>query len=466
MGHWPVFILSALGFAAGVSLLKFYRKVFFQLALGSVKVLNHMLEQEGEDEKIERLEAATTQLVKSLLGSVALLIFALLIGFLPFALYTYLRENTWNMPPSGWASVLGISLGATLPFLIPSKKGAGAYSEMAQLLHRMVLNNYALGQKLYRYARKRQNYQPKKSTEKFLIVSGLARSGTTSLMNYLAPEKEFASLHYGHMPFLMAPNLWQGIARKNKKSTTRERSHGDGIKIGLASAEALEEYFFKVQLADWYIQKEALVEHELNAAVYSEYLAYQSLVVEKQEKLYLAKNNNFLLRYASMRQHNSQFVMTIMLRHPLVQASSLREKHLHYCNLQKQDPFVLEYMDWLGHHEFGLHHKPFCFGSGQALPQGNPQELGYWLEVWLHFYRKVAQLPTHPGLLIVDYDQYCRQPQATIQAIYKALNIAPPSPDPAIAPFSGLRDIPEFPDGEVLEEALMVYENLQQRSVV
>ena len=89
-------------------------------------------------------------------------------------------------------------------------------------------------------------------------MTGLARAGTTSLMNHLATIETFKSLSYANMPLLLAPNTWAKFY-KPKNQELKVRSHNDGIKIGLESNEALEEYFFKAISDDSFINKTDLV---------------------------------------------------------------------------------------------------------------------------------------------------------------------------------------------------------------
>ena len=41
-----------------------------------------------------------------------------------------------------------------------------------------------------------------------VFVAGLARSGTTMLLNAIYQSDQFASLTYDDMPFILAPNFW------------------------------------------------------------------------------------------------------------------------------------------------------------------------------------------------------------------------------------------------------------------
>jgi len=46
------------------------------------------------------------------------------------------------------------------------------------------------------------------TNDNHVFVSGLARSGTTVILNAIYKSNQFASLSYKDMPFVLAPNLW------------------------------------------------------------------------------------------------------------------------------------------------------------------------------------------------------------------------------------------------------------------
>ena len=86
-----------------------------------------------------------------------------------------------------------------------------------------------------------------------IFVCGLPRSGTTILMRYLYETKEFASLTYRDMPFVVLPNLWSKISNRIKSSPYKERIHDDKISINIDSPEAMEEIFWRIKLQNNYI---------------------------------------------------------------------------------------------------------------------------------------------------------------------------------------------------------------------
>jgi hypothetical protein len=456
-------VLLLSGFIA-LFILKSKRILFFNLAEQSVSLLNELLTDEEDDVKLELLQVSTNILVKTLLKNILLLVIAIVLAAIPFILYSMLSGLSFSPQEinlTSWQSLLAISMGATLPFFLPPKnKSTSNYSELSQLLHRLALNNYTIGYRLFKREVKADKKKGGRKNEKFLIVTGLARSGTTSLLNAIQQTGHFASLSYANMPFLMSPNSWKRIYNP-KQVEQKERSHGDGIKISLDSTEALEEYFFKLKANDSFIQEERLKEYTLQTEDYDDYLDYQSIVVHQSEKTYLAKNNNFLLRYNSIRKRNTDFVTVVLCRHPLYHAASLLEKHLFYTNLQAEDPFVLEYMDWLGHHEFGLNQKVFEFENGRGVNSTDKTKLDYWLEVWINYYSKALTIEDKNTLLLT-YEQFCKNPNSTIKRLLAKFSYQDSSEN--LNAHNNTRVVQYEYTQDLLEEALRIYKTTEQKA--
>ena len=71
-----------------------------------------------------------------------------------------------------------------------------------------------------------------------IFITGLARSGTTILLNAIYESNVFASLTYADMPFILAPNIWSKLSLTKVDSNLKERAHGDGIKVSTEYPEA------------------------------------------------------------------------------------------------------------------------------------------------------------------------------------------------------------------------------------
>lgn len=411
------YFLLFVSFFLFASILKVFRQTFYSLAQNSVNLIDKLLAETEEDEKIEELSAGNKKLVLSVCKMLGVFIIAVIIGSIPIFSFLFFSDNSLtNLDFSSFKAILSLSVGASIPFIIPTKiKNPSQYSELSQLLHRLALDNYNVSSKLLKLESKKIEKEKLDLREDFIIVSGLARAGTTSLLNELAHSKDFVSLNYANMPFLLGPNFWAKIY-KPKSVQKKERSHKDGIMIGMNSNEALEEYFFKVKANDKYIEGNFLKEYTISENDYQDYLVYQTIIKRNNQKIYLAKNNNFILRYKSIRSINKDFLMVILFREPLTHAASLLEKHKSYKKLQQEDPFILEYMNWLGHHEFGLNQKEFSIDQSQTMVSGDKDKLDYWLKIWLNYYSYVSQI-NDANTLFISYEDYCNDPELIISEI-------------------------------------------------
>ena len=80
-----------------------------------------------------------------------------------------------------------------------------------------------------------------------IYVSGLARAGTTILLELLSQNDGVASYRYKDFPFVMLPYWWGKFLRMSTKDDQEavERSHADGIKVTQESPEAMEEIIWR-----------------------------------------------------------------------------------------------------------------------------------------------------------------------------------------------------------------------------
>ena len=401
------------GLLLGQSIL-WMKNLFFETATASVALLNVLVAPANDAAKITAMNSAsskTTLTLLRLLGS--LLIVVLDVYALGWLLPKILLDSIFN---SSWA-LISMSVGSVVPFIL-TKKSNSAYSELSQLFHRLVLDNYHIGRKLLAGQIKNIGAEASfKGDYSRVLITGLARSGTTALTKELAKRGPFASLDYSNMPVLLAPRLWAKVYKPRKKNESSERAHGDCIKVGLASVEALEEYFFKVLKNDTYITEDGLLEHHLTQEENNLYRRYQNSIAG--EKIYLAKNNNTLLRLKSLLPLNSDLAVFMLIRHPLQHAYSLMVQHESFCAQQKTDPFVKEYMDWLGHHEFGEGERPFIF-NGKGDQTGVGKDLNFWLERWVNYYR---QIEVQENLFLIRYEDFLQNPKGVLNLFQSKLSI-------------------------------------------
>ena len=464
---WAWVLLTASSYAA-LLLLRRNAPLLHRLAIHSVAVLDGMLSDGDDDAKLEALEAATGQLLRALFSFLLLLwVGALLIGV------PWLFVDGWELDKLlSWKGIVAMSLGGTAAFFLPrtlpgvtsaSGLGASSHSALDQLLHRMLLNHPHVHMRLMR--REVQGWRKRGGSPQpaFLWVTGLARAGTTSVLERLVATGAFHSLNYANMPLVLAPGMWKRFHNPGT-GELKERSHGDGILVGLDSAEALEEVFFQAITGREYIKEDGLLAHDIDDAQHAAYLDYQGIALASAERpgaMYIAKNNNALLRYPAMRRLNREFHAVVMFREPLSHAASLLAMHRKYCAMQADDPFVLEYMDWLAHHEFGLGHKPFHFPSTQSMPAGDPTTLDHWLQLWINHYQEVLTLDAH-RLHLVSYERYCAAPNDVLQHIAEVVGRSVEGF--GYDAYTKVRAVEGEASGDLVGQAQSIYDALVARS--
>lgn len=364
--------------------------------------LNRHLEDEVKEKALKKdfLKLGKHLFLIFLFFSFAVAPFFVLEGFHDTAEYLFqFREFLYS-----WLGIVILSLFSLWPFFLNSKSKSG-YSKGAKLLHRIWLDNSHVAWLSFKIEKTLHSKRLKKSNAPYFIVTGLARSGTTALLYTILPLG-FSSLTYRNMPYLLSPNLLSRLNRK--KSDAKERSHGDGVEIGYDQAEAFEEYFWKCNL-NLPSSPETLGLETVTELQKKEYSNYRKLIAKKGP--YLAKNNNFLLRYLALKEDQDLRVL-MMFRAPLNHAYSLCSQHKNYLEQQEEDPFVLEYMNWLGHFEFGKNQKEFQFGKHRKESLYSKDDINYWLSVWIEYYSYVLSIENTNNIVFINHESLAAKPQA------------------------------------------------------
>ncbi len=324
-------------------------------------------------------------------------------------------------------------IGSLLPLVfIPvfkrSKSEKETYSAIDKFLHYTFIGNKNIAKLLFKVElllsrKKVKNLEPITS----VYISGMARAGTTVLMQYLGQLDQFKSISYGNLPFLFLPVSWPKISSK-KKVIEKERFHKDGIKHSLNSYEALEEPFWRNYIGDKFVYPETIKSHDFSKRIYEKYTIFRGLIADN--KVYLAKNNNHLLRAKSIHQydelHGNKVFTFIPFRNPYNQAKSLLNQHLLLVDLQKKDEFTLDYMDFLLHHEFGLNHKISIFKNSNLneLKKSDMNNVEYWLEIWYLFYESVyLEFSKMNNMYFFCYELFLKNPNYSLKQINGIIGI-------------------------------------------
>jgi hypothetical protein len=411
-----------------------------------------------------------------LIGSRSLIFLGMLLAALtPLATLVVASEATGLPVREALYSPTGVVLCTVSGFLygacrawIPNKRSSrsGNYGLLAMLLHRMVLSSSAVANAAYdlesqlfaKHGGEHQDPNP-------VFVAGLARAGTTLLMRLLHQTGRFGSLTYRDMPFVLAPNLWRRLRGGFASDLSGERAHGDGLLFDIDSPESLDEVFWRVHCGEDYIFQDHLAPMTASEEVVAKFRRYVALILRSHDaERYLSKNNNNLLRLSTIRAAFPDGTILVPFRRPTDQAASLLAQHRRFSVLHRQDAFALSYMTWLVHHEFGSDHRPFAWGLA-ARGKYDPHEIDYWLAQWVAVYDNIL-LQRGLGLIFVDYDRLCAEPEAVWGNLARRLCLPEPMPMEVIVRPATLHKRPMTGDRKLIERAVELHRTLVELSRV
>ncbi len=345
-----------------------------------------------------------------------------------------------------------------------------SYTFLQRILHKISLENGIFLEASFLLEKEIQKYSLKEAPEiPKVFISGLARSGTTSILNNLVNEGSFFSLGYKNLPFIMMPSLSKKIYSPKINKTFKERAHGDSILVNEESPEAIDEVFWKMILENSFIGKNGMNFHKLNEKVIHEYVNFILLHLqgaESNQTIYCTKNNNNILRLSSLENYFPNETFIITFRDPVQHALSLRNQHYKFVEKQKKDPFILSYFNSLGHHEFGLGLKPFYLGDDlifSRISNGDSQTMDYWLYVWMNYYKYFLNIQTGNEILI-SFEKLCLNPNKEMKKIFKKTKV---KGKPTFEPYEQTQyRLDEEVDAHLMSECYQIYNQLLIQSEI
>lgn len=241
-----------------------------------------------------------------------------------------------------------------------------------------------------------------------VFVAGLARSGTTILLNAIHNSNEFASLSYIDMPFVLAPNLWSKLFFQRQDRNFIQRAHGDGIKISQYSPEAFEEVFW-------------MSFDENDKETIEKFKKYVHMINHRyQKERYLSKNNQNITRLDLISKTFPNSKILIPFRNPIQHSFSLLSQHRRFTKYSEKDKFISSYMKWIGHREFGPNYMPMCKDN---LYFTDYFDINHWLEQWYLIYQNCfTTFKKNKNCFFVCYEQLCSSDKYWLDILQK-LNI-------------------------------------------
>ena len=339
------------------------------------------------------------------------------------------------------------------------------YNFSSRFLHRLALQSRMMAEISFDAENALVGKKTGSSSDNPVFISGLARAGTTILMRYLYESGEFRSLTYQDMPFVLMPNLWKKFSARREAGEYKERAHKDGIMVSFESPEAFEEVFWRVFTGAEYIKKDRLKLQKVSSEVLGKFRDYIHNVIvsadNPSQTRYLSKNNNNILRLPYLFKAFPNARIVIPFRDPLQHAVSLLSQHIHFSKIQSKDKFSLDYMNWLGHFEFGLNQKPFYFSDNDTfmkLDKSDKMKLDFWLHSWKNYY-EFALNNVGDNTILFSYSELCKSPSTVLSKLFKELNVSHTPVD--LKPFNPPeKEISGYSE-TLLKECMDIYKNLE-----
>jgi hypothetical protein len=264
-------------------------------------------------------------------------------------------------------------------------------------------------------------------------VAGLARSGSTILLELLAGQPGVATHRYRDFPPVYTPLFWNRAFANVYRGDMppAERAHKDRILVTPDSPEAMEEVlwmrFFpgihdtaRGQVLD------AATSNPAFESFYSDHV--KKIMLVRGGRRYLSKGNYNLTRFAYLRKLFPSARFIVPVRDPRWHVASLMKQHRLFCAEETRDPRILKHMRRAGHLEFGLDRRAINVGDTpralaiEALWRDG-QEVRGWARYWAMLYgfildQRAADPAFGDAVMLIRYEDLCDRAEATLEAAF------------------------------------------------
>ncbi|WP_257388323.1 sulfotransferase [Tahibacter caeni] len=294
--------------------------------------------------------------------------------------------------------------------------------------------------------------------ERPVYVCGLARSGSTVLLEMLAELPEFTSWRYSDYPLQWLPYWWNALRRRLPlpRAVPAERAHRDRLVVGPDSPEAFEECFWQ---AFFPARHDEEVDQRLDGtqrdAAFDRFYRDQlrKLLAVRGGRRYLCKGNYNALRLGYLQALWPDARFLIPVRAPQAQVASLVKQDAWFRRWAAADPRIGGQLAERGHFEFGPRKRvQHCGDAGAARAIRAAWDAGdaaaayalQWREVYgavLDALARDARL--RESCLLVRYESLCADPPAGLARIAAHVGLVAESAGRLV---EGWRDRLSLPD--------------------
>jgi hypothetical protein len=283
-----------------------------------------------------------------------------------------------------------------------------------------------------------------KPIDRPIFVTGLARSGSTVLLELLSTCPRIGTHRYCDFPFLATPWLWNRFQQRFGSSVENapvERPHRDRIVITPESPESMDEPIWQSWFP-WIHKRNSI--HEIPESTdnprfvrfYREHI--NKILFLRKANRYASKNNYHFTRIEYLTKLFPDSRIIIPIRHPFSHVDSLVRQHELFSSYAKNTLHLGRYLQAAGHYEFGPQRIPIQMGpqSIQELKQAessNQDHILYAIQ-WRDVYSKAltwleANSQQEPRAVVVKFEELCKAPNLVWIKIRDCCDLGDHKPD-------------------------------------
>ncbi|HUY20068.1 MAG TPA: sulfotransferase [Candidatus Binataceae bacterium] len=262
-----------------------------------------------------------------------------------------------------------------------------------------------------------------------IYITGLARAGTTILLDIVASCDGIATHRYRDFPPIFTPFAWNWWLEHIplKESPPTERAHSDGIFVTPESPEAMEEMLWMAFFPQLHNPAQsnvldASVANQAFETFYRDHL--KKLILTRHGRRYASKDNYHITRLEYLHKLFPDVRFVIPIRHPAAHIASLIKEHRLFIEAHRRHPRALTHFQRVGHFEFGADLRPINVGDTarvceiQALWNSGDEVRG-WARYWAMIYGfAIDRLDANPALrgasLVMRFEELCANPQSAL----------------------------------------------------
>lgn len=272
-----------------------------------------------------------------------------------------------------------------------------------------------------------------------IFIAGVARSGSTLLLEALAALPGLASTRYCDFPPVWFPYWWTRLREQLPlpPAVPRMRAHGDGIEVTPLSPEACDEllwmHFFPGRHDPTVDQRLSVADRQPDFdGFYARHI--RKLLLARGGNRYLCKGNYNLLRLPYLRSLFPDARFVVPIRSPASQVHSLLRQHRRFSRLAERWPSVGDQLALSGHFEFGPQRRAECVHSDTAAAIeaafAAGDDIAGYARQWASSYGVLAGwLDSDPKLaeqlLVLPHERLCADPAGTLRVLGEHCRLEP-----------------------------------------